>query len=254
MKMSCCNQSITMIDYGLNHSSFGLLINLFITGLVGSFTHCISMCGPIAIGQMSMRLMHLSKDKMSQQNKFLCAASIPYYIGKSISYVVLAISWFYLTSLVSGNQIAKLLGAAIMVLAALFFTASAFSINFSFIPQLNNFKVVKIFTNKLTELAKFYSSNPFGVNGWILGILLGFIPCGLVYASIATAISYSKNALIIGFAMLLFGLGTIPVLFLVAYLGENLLIQWRKLFTITYFFSMLLNAYLLLSAAWCLFK
>ncbi|AEI89452.1 hypothetical protein midi_01176 [Candidatus Midichloria mitochondrii IricVA] len=57
---------------------------MFVTGIVGSFTHCIGMCGPIAISQMSMRLMNLPKEKMTQKNKVLCAASIPYYIGKKL--------------------------------------------------------------------------------------------------------------------------------------------------------------------------
>ena len=248
--MSCCSQSITIVQYGLNHGSLGLLLNLFLTGLVGSFTHCIGMCGPIAISQMSMRLMHLSKNQMNQQNKFLCAASIPYYIGKSISYTVLSVSWFYLVSLASDNQIAKLLGAVIMILSALFFIASAFSINFSFMPQWGSTRVVKVLTNKLTRLASVYSNDPFGINGWILGILFGLIPCGLVYAAATTAVSYSKSGLVTGVAMFLFGLGTIPGLFLISYLGESLLIKWHKLFAMIYFLSMLFNAYLLLSAAW----
>jgi len=247
--MSCCDQSLVSINFGLSYGSIGLLINMFITGLVGSFTHCIGMCGPIAIGQMSMRLMNVPKEKMNQRNKLLCAASIPYYIGKSLSYSLLAISFFSLTSALFQNPIMKFICAILMIIAAIFFITSAFAVNFPMILKFDNFKVIKFFTNQLMKITKSFTKNPFGFRGWILGMLLGLIPCGLVYASIATAVSYSSNFFIAGLSLFLFGLGTIPGLFLISYLGENILIIWRKFFNVLYFLSMTFNSYLLVVAA-----
>lgn len=247
--MSCCNQSITIINYGLNYGSLGLLMTMFVTGIVGSFTHCIGMCGPIAISQMSMRLMNLPKEKMTQRNKVLCAASIPYYIGKSFSYALLAMSWFGLATVTLQSYFIKILGAILMLIAALFFITSAFAVNSRIASNWNRLKVMRSFSNKLVTIVQSFTHNPFGFKGWILGILLGFIPCGLVYASIATAISYSHNFFLAGLSLFIFGLGTIPGLFLIAYFGENILIRWNKIFSVIYFFSMLFNTYLLARAA-----
>ncbi|CAK6538086.1 MAG: hypothetical protein IRD7MM_06245 [Candidatus Midichloria mitochondrii] len=218
-KISCCNQSIAVIDYGLNYGSLGLLMTMFVTGIVGSFTHCIGMCGPIAISQMSMRLMNLPKEKMTQKNKVLCAASIPYYIGKSFSYALLAMSWFGLATVTSQSHFIKILGAILMLIAALFFMTSAFAGNPRIASNWNRLKIMRSFSNKLVAIAQSFTHNPFGFKGWVLGLLLGLIPCGLVYASIATAVSYSNNFLLAGLSLFIFGLGTIPGLFLIAYSG-----------------------------------
>ena len=45
----------------LGISGISIICAMFIYGIIGSFTHCIGMCGPIALGQMNMRLMHFYK-------------------------------------------------------------------------------------------------------------------------------------------------------------------------------------------------
>jgi sulfite exporter TauE/SafE len=61
----------------------------------------------------------------------------------------------------------------------------------------------------------------------LLGVLNGLLPCGLSFGAASLAISYAAMADKLGF-MLLFGVGTLPVLLLVYYLPRDpLLNKWR---------------------------
>ena len=59
------------------------------------------------------------------------------------------------------------------------------------------------------------------------GIVNGFLPCGLVYMAIVGAVSMGSLA---GSAlyMLLFGLGTIPLMLTVATAGQFASLKWRN--------------------------
>jgi sulfite exporter TauE/SafE len=59
-----------------------------------------------------------------------------------------------------------------------------------------------------------------------LGALLGFLPCGLIYAMLAKAAS-SGSALLGALVMLTFGFGTVPALLLVAFFADLFSITLR---------------------------
>ena len=59
-----------------------------------------------------------------------------------------------------------------------------------------------------------------------LGALLGFLPCGLIYAMLAKAAS-SGSALLGALVMLAFGFGTVPALLLVAFFADLFSITLR---------------------------
>ncbi len=69
-------------------------------------------------------------------------------------------------------------------------------------------------------------ASPMGWRGWLLGIALGFIPCGLLYAAIAAAASQGEP-LTAAFAMLAFWAGTVPSLFGVGLVGHVAGRRWR---------------------------
>jgi sulfite exporter TauE/SafE len=64
-------------------------------------------------------------------------------------------------------------------------------------------------------------------NLFILGMILGLIPCGLVYAAgaIAVATQSPLQGMII---MLFFGLGTVPALFSLGISTELIALHWRR--------------------------
>jgi hypothetical protein len=66
---------------------------------------------------------------------------------------------------------------------------------------------------------------------WSMGLLNGFLPCGLVYAALAGAIASATPWLGAAF-MMVFGLGTIPLLLFTMTAGKSISIQLRKKFQI----------------------
>jgi sulfite exporter TauE/SafE len=60
----------------------------------------------------------------------------------------------------------------------------------------------------------------------VIGILNGLLPCGLVYLSIIGAVTTGSS--IDGAAyMIVFGMGTIPAMFLVGFWGSKISFEWR---------------------------
>jgi sulfite exporter TauE/SafE len=77
-----------------------------------------------------------------------------------------------------------------------------------------------------TQIQKLYKNlNP--QNLFILGLILGWIPCGLVYAAGAQAVA-TRSMLGGMMTMLFFGLGTIPALFLLGLLTDYISARLRR--------------------------
>jgi hypothetical protein len=242
------NADILLNNLGINFDGAGLIVTLFLMGLAASFTHCLSMCGPIAVAQMSLRLMHLPKEKMTEFNKFKCALSLPYYLGKASTYSLLAVIGLKASEALTDIPYIKYITVILLVMTALIFiragikrTFEAFSIGLPFKKKLDNF-----ITNKFTSLGL----NPFGFKGFLMGMVLGLLPCGIVYASMVTIISSTSNYFIAAIAMFMFGIATTPGLLLVSYVGEQLIYRNKKLFNILFTILMFFNAYLLLYYAY----
>ena len=61
----------------------------------------------------------------------------------------------------------------------------------------------------------------------IVGVLNGFLPCGLVYMAIVGAIATGTMGQGAGY-MVIFGLGTIPLMVATALIGNFMGFQWRR--------------------------
>jgi sulfite exporter TauE/SafE len=62
---------------------------------------------------------------------------------------------------------------------------------------------------------------------FLIGILNGFLPCGFVYLGLAGAAA-TGEAISGGMFMMLFGFGTIPVMFVASYFGKIINLNIRK--------------------------
>ena len=80
--------------------------------------------------------------------------------------------------------------------------------------------------------------------GYPLGIVLGFLPCGFLYAALATTAA-SGNPLLGALGMLAFGLGTVPALVAVGIAGQAAGRRWQRGVAAAAPAVMLLNAALL---------
>jgi hypothetical protein len=172
-------------------------------GLAGSI-HCVGMCGPL--------LLALPLDRDARWKVVQHAAV--YHSGRILMYAMLGILFGLLgkTLVIAGLQKALAIGAAVFMLG-MAFMAWRFERLVTAMPGFGAFSQgIKVRMNRLIR------QNPDGSH-FMLGILNGLLPCGMVYAAIAGAIATSGGAEG-GLFMATFGLGTLPLL-----LGVTLLRQ-----------------------------
>jgi hypothetical protein len=84
---------------------------------------------------------------------------------------------------------------------------------------------------------------------FLLGIALGFLPCGFLYAALAAAAAAGQAALGAA-AMVAFGLGTVPSLMVIGIAGHAAGRQWNRGVSAAGPVLMAVNAMLLLVLAW----
>lgn len=190
-----------------------LYVMALVTGLVGSL-HCIGMCGPIAVA--------LPLGKRSMGYKVL--GSLVYNLGRILTYGILGALFGLLGQ---GIEMAGLQQwASILIGAAMILSVIAPAL---FKGKLKYEQIFIGFAGKL--IGKFrqlfmISSLP---SLFFIGLLNGLLPCGLVYVAIAGAIN--TNATLNGVIyMIIFGLGTIPVMATIPLLGNLIGKNIRKRF------------------------
>lgn len=171
------------------------LYTALILGLAGSL-HCIGMCGPIALS--------LPLPATSFINRL--PAVLLYNLGRTITYALMGAVIGLLgkgIQLAGFQQWASVLIGSLMVLSVL-------------LPAL--FKRMKapsrIFDAYSAAIVKRFGGlfrNPSLKSLFLIGLLNGLLPCGLVYVALAAALNTGDvlNAIVF---MLVFGAGTIPVM------------------------------------------
>lgn len=195
--------------------AYGLPLSLFLAGLVGSVTHCVVMCGPFIISQTG------------DMQKIRDAALIPYHLGRMTTYVFMAIIAHSIFNMVFVySDLKSAIAAPMLFLAGTIFIVSAFPRLALLFPWIANIRIPflsSFFQKPSSRLSK--SQNT--LTRYSLGILLGFMPCGLVIAAlIASATADTVGGAII--AMTAFTIGTIPALILVAIGGSSLKQKYPK--------------------------
>ena len=171
----------------------------FIIGLLGG-GHCIAMCGGITT-MLTSALPHHQKNHLPYV--------ITYNIGRIISYTFIgAIAGF------SGSLAIKSLGFPVILLkmiAGLFLILLGLYIG----QWLMWLTKVEIIGKQIWKLVSPFSKKLIPINSlkksFFLGVLWGWLPCGLVYSTLTWSLA-SGSALKGGVIMMFFGLGTLPAL------------------------------------------
>ncbi len=178
-----------------------VLLYQFIFGL-GSSLHCVGMCGPINF------ILPLDKN-----DKFKIAFELlVYHIGRIMTYALIGMAIGLLGNLLAFRQIqsyvAFIFGFLLLMYGLNYFIKVKLP---DFFSQRSNL-LLKMYNGLLKSNAK---SNLF-----LLGMLNGILPCGMVYA--AMAVAFLNNEIINGGLMMIaFGLGTIPALVLLIIGSKN---------------------------------
>lgn len=200
-------------------SQGGLLASLFFAGLVGSITHCAGMCGPFVLAQTVARLEAVPVAGMREFHRLTGAALAPYHLGRATTYAALGGIAAALThGLIEATEWRRL-SAMLLALAALFFLVYAARGLGLAVPGSRTPGGGSGWGRRFGRWARPLFDRPLGWRGYGLGILLGFLPCGLLYGALAAAAA-SGHALVGALAMLAFSLGTVPALIAVGIAGH----------------------------------
>lgn len=204
---------------------------LFLTALIGSFAHCVPMCGPFV-------MMQLPPDRGGPLLRRLAgAALIRYQAGRLITYIALGALAGKTGDLIAGDGSLRWPLAALFGLAALAFLARAAA---PLIPLSSG--VGLLLSRIVIPLA---ARQP---EGFRLGLLLGLLPCGFLYAALAAAAA-TGSAVTGAAAMAAFGAGTVPGLVMVGLVGRTIIRRWQPMAAYLMTGLFLLNALTLSIAA-----
>jgi sulfite exporter TauE/SafE len=227
----------------------GLISSLFIAGLVGSASHCVGMCGPFVLSQTVARLEDVPAARMQEWHRLAGAALVPYHLGRATTYVALGTA----AAVLAGGMIElaglRWVSTALLAVAALFFLVYALQALKLRLPSLPSSNGSGWWSRVIGRRLQPLFARPVGWRGYLLGVALGFLPCGLLYGAIAAA-SASGDALAGAFAMLAFTAGTVPALLAVGLAGHVAGSQWRELALRIAPLIMLANAAALTYLAW----
>lgn len=226
-------------------SNQSLIGALFLGGLAGSFTHCMGMCGPFVLAQATARLETVSPDGAGAWTRLRGAALLPYHGGRLTTYVLLGVAAATLAAPLRTLPGFHLLAALLLTLAAMLFLLQALHQTRKFLPRWLPLPRLPDFTQPW--LKRLFAA-PTGWRGYGLGVLLGFLPCGLIYAALL-AVTAKADPLIALFGMAAFALGTMPALLLVGLGGQYVTARWRAVFGYVAPILMGANAFVLFSVA-----
>jgi sulfite exporter TauE/SafE len=192
------------------------ILTSFFVGLLGSF-HCIGMCGPIAIALPIPNSSNLS----------FVTGRLLYNLGRVVAYSFLGAVFGLLGSrlIISGFQqgVSIVLGVAIVI---------AVLIPPNYKAKISQHKLVQKITLPLKSgISDLFKRGTFSAM-FLIGILNGFLPCGLVYVALAGAIA-SGDAISGSAVMILFGLGTVPTMFAATIFGKFINLNIRRKITKT---------------------
>lgn len=170
-------------------------------GLIGSL-HCAGMCGPLM----------LALPKVGVGSFGFACGRIGHNLGRLSAYALLGVVCGGLgqAAAMGGLQRWVSIGAGIVILTALLPLAKP-GLNW---PALKFVGFLKLGFSRFLDRRSFLGL-------WVLGFLNGFLPCGLVYVACAGALALGSAAAGLTH-MLLFGVGTIPMMLGIGLLGRHL--------------------------------
>lgn len=188
-----------------------MLYTALLFGLISSF-HCIGMCGPIA--------MMLPVDRSNQTKKVL--QILLYHLGRLTAYGMLGLFFGILGKglfLAGFQQKLSIFVGIMMIIFVIVPEKKLAQYNFSR-------PIYKLISKVKSHLgAQFKRKSPDAL--FTIGLLNGFLPCGLVYAALFGAIAMQSELLGVSY-MVLYGIGTIPMMSAVVLLSNFITVPVRN--------------------------
>ena len=187
----------------------GLPASLFLAGLVGGALHCAGMCGPFVLSQVMADAERTATTRYGEWQRLAGAALVPYHLGRLTSYTALGATAGAVTALFTSTRMFGWLSGGLLAVAACLMVLQALGLMRSGGATLPPF---------LATLAGRLSTGQRAATRYALGVVLGLLPCGLLYGALAAAAGTASAA--DGAAvMAAFALGTAPALLAVGWGG-----------------------------------
>lgn len=188
-----------------------MLYTAFILGLLGSL-HCVGMCGPIAF--------MLPVDGTNSLKKAWQISL--YHIGRLITYGIIGLLFGLIgkSLYIFGLQQQLSIVIGLLMIAVVLVPTRVFN---KYNLSRPIYRVIGKVKSALGKELKKKTADTF----FTIGFLNGFLPCGLVYMAVFAAIA-TGNALQGSLYMVLFGLGTVPLMTSVIYFSRFLKGRFRN--------------------------
>ncbi len=189
-------------------------IPAFLLGLVGSL-HCAGMCGPLAIA-LPLQSPEANSSGRSSSLAFLLGR-LCYNGGRIITYCLMGVVFGLAgkTLLMAGLQ--KWLSIALGTALIAGLLAS---------QRLALWRPISLAVEKVKHQMAGLLRQRSVLSLGTLGILNGFLPCGLVYVA-ATGATATGGILAGAEYMAVFGLGTVPMMLAISLSGKLMPFAWR---------------------------
>ncbi len=180
------------------------IVNFYVVisvAFLGSLGHCVGMCGGFIVAYTAAKI-DASKSKSYQ---FVC--HLLYNLGRVFSYTIIGMIFGLLGSIFVFNHIS---------LGILNLTIGIFMVvmGFSLMGKIRFLTSIESSLASSSVVKKIFSTlihSKLLPSFFFLGMLNGFLPCGLVYFFAASAAS-TASAFWGGVVMFIFGVSTIPIL------------------------------------------
>lgn len=211
-----CRKFKVLAECALFFRSAGALpASLFLAGLVGGVTHCAGMCGPFVVAQSG------------SLERFASSMLLPYHAGRMTTYVALAVLTNSVLNIAfAASPLKSLFAAPMLALAGAAFLVTAFPKLSALLPWAVSFRISLPY-RWISNVSAFLLRGPGALKRYALGVLLGFMPCGLVLSALLAAAT-AENAYQSALAMAAFAVGTVPALFMVTISGHSLKVLFPR--------------------------
>lgn len=184
------------------------ILTIISIAFLGSFGHCIGMCGGIVLAYSTIKIEPKSS-KVSQS-----FAHLLYSFGRVFTYSILGAMFGAIGGVITFSNNAN---GALLVVAGIAMVLAGLSLmgKIKFLTLVeHSFSSSSLFKNAFKRVLNSKSNLSF----FVLGMLNGLLPCGFVYFFAITAAS-TASPLYGALVMAIFGLSTIPAMFGLGFLA-----------------------------------
>lgn len=188
-----------------------MLYTAFFFGLISSL-HCIGMCGPIAL------MLPVERNNPTKK----ITQIVTYHLGRLAAYGTIGLIFGLIGKgfFLAGMQQKLSIFIGISIIVVILIPERTFA-------QYNFSKpVFKLISKVKTKLGSQFKNRSYK-SLFTIGLLNGFLPCGMVYVALFGAIAMQSAGFGVLY-MILFGLGTVPMMSSVVYLNSFLTVSIRN--------------------------